>query len=216
MSFLNKNWIKAVWFDAFWTLIDDSKKPNFNLSKIFKKYWLNIKDTDLIKQVYPENPYDYYEELFDFLFEKEWSKRTYKNSISQEDKDIILENYKKEINSYILKPDTERLLKKIKSEINYIFLISNLSSLYINKVEQLLKWQEFLFKIYSCEVWMQKTIKNTDIFDLTHEILNRKSWKIFRKNKILFTWDKEANDEIAPRKAWFQTINIDKFKKIIL
>ena len=162
MSFLKKNWIKAVWFDLFWTLIDDSKKPKFNLSRIFKKYWLKLKDTDLIKQVYTENPYDYYEELFDFLFEKEWSKRTYKNDVLEEDKDIILENYKKEINSYTLKPKTKKFLAKIKSEVDYIFIISNLSSVYINKVEELLKWEGFLFKIYSCEAWMQKTIKNTD------------------------------------------------------
>ena len=209
MSYLKENWIKAVWFDAFWTLIDDSKRPHFNLAKIFKKYNLALKNTHLIKEVFPKNPHEYYEELFDFLFEKEWLWRTYINDVSDEDKKIIIKNYEKEINSYILRPQTDELLKKIKSKTDHIFLISNLSSLYINKVDELLNWYNFLFKLYSCEAWYQKTIKNTDIFDLSSEILNRKSWIVIPKNKILFTWDSNSNDIIAPKNAWFNSINID-------
>ena len=208
--------IQAVWFDAFWTLIDDSKKPNFNLAKIFKKYNLTLKDTHLMKEVYPQNIYEYYEELFDFLFEKEWLWRTYINHVSDEDKKTIIENYKKEIDSYTLIPQTKELLEKVKSKTDYIFLISNLSSLYVNKVEELLKWYDFLFKLYSCDTWYQKTIKNTNIFDLSSEILNRKSWIIIPKNKILFTWDSKANDIIAAKNAWFNSINIDRLRNKIL
>ena len=48
------------------------------------------------------------------------------------------------------------------------------------------------------------------------EILNRKSWIIIPKNKILFTWDSKANDIIAAKNAWFNSINIDRLRNKIL
>ena len=215
MNFFKQNQIQAVWFDAFWTLIDDSKRPKFNLARIFKKYWLNLKETNLIVKQYSQNPEKYYQELFDYLFQKEWKWRSYKKDVSDKDKKIILENYYQEIESYSLRPQTDEFLEKIKSQVDSIFLISNLSSIYVNKVEELLKNHNFLFKIYSCDVWLQKTIKNTEIFDLSYEKL-KENWTIVKRNKILFSWDKKSNDEIAPKNAWFQAINIDKFRNIIL
>ncbi len=215
MTFLKSNWIEVIWFDAFWTLIDDGKRPKFNLARIFRKYWLNLRETDLIVKKYSEDPKKYYQELFDYLFQKEWKGRTYKKNVSEEDKKIILENYYQEIESYSLRPKTNELLEIIKSELQNLFLISNLSSIYICKVEELLTEHKFLFKIYSCNVWMQKTIKNTEIFDLSYKKLEE-SWITVKRNKVLFSWDKEANDEIAPRNAWFQAINIDELRRILL
>ena len=209
--------IDAVWFDAFWTLIDTSNTPKKSIIiNIFKKYWLDIRGANLMTEQYTTNIEEYYEELFYTLFEIEWRWRSYNNDIEKRDKEKLIQTLKKEYSSYKLRDQTEELLNKIKKEVDFIFVISNLSSPYTIKVKELLKWQGFLFKTYSCEVWFQKTIKETRIFDISSEILNRKSHLTIPKKRILFTWDNIANDVKASENAWMKAIEINKLREIIL
>ena len=116
--------IEAFWSDGFWTLIDASNTPkNSIIINIFKKYWLNIRDANLMTEQYSTNPKEYFEELFDNLFEIEGEWRSYNHDIKEIDKEKILETFYKGYNSYKLRDWTQELLEKIKKEVDFMFII---------------------------------------------------------------------------------------------
>ena len=206
---MNLENIKAVWFDAFGTLIDDPKKHLFSdILYIIEKYWWNLKSLDLTTKKYPTEPKLFFERIFKDLWIDYWE-------VSQEDKGNLLNCFNQQYASYTLRPQTRELLKKIRGKVDSIFLVSNLASPYVVRVEELLDWEDFLFKIFSCDVWAKKSVEDTKIFDIAYDEFLRREISISRQ-EILFTWDKESSDEIAPQKAWFKSINIKEFRKNIL
>ncbi len=205
--------IHAVWFDAFWTLIDDSKRENLKeVFLIFKKYWLKLSNWGVVTSNYPSEIGLYYKKVFDYLFKIQWKGKDYLHDVSQEDKDVLKDLFNNELESYILREWTQELLSIIKQEVQSIFLISNVSSPYIKKVEELLPEWTFNFSLYSCIEWYKKTPDNTKIFD---SAINRLP-KSVKRDQILFTWDKNSNDLVASKNAWMQSVHIDKLRKEIL
>jgi len=125
-------------------------------------------------------------------------------------KNELISLFHKEKKVYKLKPYTKELISYLKEQNKKIFLISNLSSLYISVVDELLWNFDFDLKVYSCYVWMKKSIQNPRIFNYTLESLKTKP------DKVIFTWDNIKNDVQAPRKIWINSILIDEFVKNIL
>ncbi len=205
--------IHAVWFDAFWTLIDDSKRKGLKeVFWIFKKYWLKLSDWEVVIKDYPTNTEHYYEEIFNKLFKSKWDWESYLYDVSESDKNILQELIRNELKSYTLRKWTNDLLYTIKQNVDSIFLISNIASPYIKKVEELLPEWIFDFSLYSCREGVKKTLENTLIFDRAFENL----WEHMMREQILFTWDSTSNDIIAPQKAWMNTIHIDSLRANIL
>lgn len=195
---------KAVWFDAFWTLITESNKLDRLQFVLTKKYWWDMKKSNLLTTIYSQNIEDYLKETF----KSSWVDFS---DLSEEEKEKLMAAYQKDLDSYQLRESSEQLLEKVKNSVDQIFLVSNLSSLYIPVVEKLWLWNYFNFILFSCNEWLEKDINNPEIFELACKKL---VW--IDKKKVIYTWDKEWNDEIAPKNAWFDAINIEKFREIIL
>ena len=195
---------KAVWFDAFWTLITEANKLDRLQFVLTKKYWWDMKKSNLLTTIYSQNIEDYLKETF----KSSWVDFS---DLSEEEKEKLMAAYQKDLDSYQLRESSEQLLEKVKHSVDQIFLLSNLSSLYIPVVEKLWLWNYFNFILFSCNEWLKKDINNPEICELACKKL---VW--IDKKKVIYTWDKEWNDEIAPKNAWFDAINIEKFREIIL
>jgi FMN phosphatase YigB (HAD superfamily) len=195
----------TVWFDAFWTLVEGSNSTDRYQHTLIKKYGWDMRKAQLLISPYPQTPEEYFKEVFP----ASWVSY---GQISDEEKKQLLKYYEEDYNNYKLFERTEELLETVKSQVDHIFLISNLSSLYIPVIEKLWLTNYFNFIIYSCDFWAKKSVNSTDIFDWAYERINSN----IPRNKILYTGDKEGNDQVAPKKAWFDAVGIEEFRKIIL
>jgi len=186
---------EAIWFDVFWTLIENKEA---------KKYWkqimqllksnIDISSYKLMEKDYGTNPKKYFS-IFD-LNEK----------INLE----LLDLFEKERQAYYLKPYTKALLRFLQNKWKKLFFISNLSSLYVPIVEQLLKDFDFDKKYYSCYLGLKKNVKNPEIF---HKVVDDLQ---IPANKILFTGDNPINDLEAPKGIWIDTVHINGLVNNIL
>jgi len=186
----------AIWFDVFGTLIEnnEAKKYGREIISILKKQVWDLSSYQLMERDYWKNP-DKYFSIFNL-----------QDSVKNE----LISLFYKEKKSYKLKPYTKELIGFLKGQNKKVFLISNLSSLYVSIVEELLWNFDFDLKVYSCYVWMKKNIQNPEIFKQTLEFLR------IKPDKVIFTWDNIKNDVQAPSKIWINSILIGDFVNNIL
>jgi FMN phosphatase YigB (HAD superfamily) len=211
MNYLKENSIKAVWFDAFWTLIEGKNNSSKVFYKIIKKYWWDVSKINLLTTNYSSNPETFFKETII----KSWINY---NKIPQVEILNLLKTFNNDFENYKLIENTEKLIRKVKENVDYIFLISNLSSLYIPVIRKLGLENYFNFVFYSCEMWEKKTTNNPKIFNTANIYLNTlpDTKIIIPKKETLFVWDNYQADIIAPKNAWFETMDINKFRKKIL
>ena len=211
MNYLEDNWIQAVWFDAFWTLIESRSTSVKYFYSLIKKYWWDASKIKFMTTNYSTNPELFYKETID----KSWIDF---EQISNEEKDKLLLAFNEDFENYKLIDWTEKLIEQVKSQVDYTFLISNLSSLYIPVIQKLWLENYFTFVLYSCELWIKKTPHNTKIFDFAWVYLNTHpdTKIIIQRDKTIFTWDNPRDDIKSAKNAWFQAIEINNFKDIIL
>lgn len=198
------SYYKAVWFDAFWTLVTQSNKFDRYLLKIVLKYWWDIKKAKLLTTKNPENIEWYMVSVLTLCW-LDISK------IKGSELKTLIELYNSDLKNFKLRDNTIETLELTREKVDKVFLISNLSSLYIPVIKKLWLEQYFNFILYSCQEWVKKNIHSDEIFKKAHSKLE---W--INKSEVIYTWDRKSNDEIAPQNAWFDSINIEKFKKIIL
>lgn len=145
------------------------------------------------------------EGYFKQTFEASWVDYA---SISEQEKSQLLTYYKNACNNYTLFDDTKELLEKVKSQVDTVFLISNISNLYIPVVEKLWLPNYFQFILYSCNFWAKKNPQCTKIFDWAYEKLNN-NYEIFEITRDnIYKNKKQISNKIKSIKNDFIIVDI--------
>ena len=188
----------CIIFDAFWTLIETTWAEKYYKKslEILKKHW-DIKKLNLLTSKYPNFSKHYYENILKQLWKDKNSKVI--------DELVFLFNYEKEF--YKLKPYTKELLDLLKDEWKHISVVSNLSSLYVPILEDLLFHLPINKFYYSCELWIKKN--KDDLF--IYKYVLKDLW--INSKQAIFTWDSLVNDVLWPSKLGIKSFLIDEFVK---
>jgi FMN phosphatase YigB (HAD superfamily) len=179
----------VIWFDVFGTLIENkcAKQYGKKILSVLQRE-IDFKSKDLLVNDYWNEPYEYFKNL--------WVN---KNTI-----DDLVKLFELEKEKYFLKPYTTELIWKLRKYKKTIFLLSNLSSLYVPVVEKMLA-PMIKKRYYSCYLWMKKNLQNPKIFEYVANDL----W--VPTSSILFVWDSYKNDILASQKVWYNSMLIQDF-----